>query len=66
MDINAALERMRELSDQASKLADIPDADLTAADILILSQMADMLAVFEAIDGWLSKGGFLPDAWKRG
>lgn len=27
-----------------------------------LDQLADL---FEALDGWLSKGGFLPAAWRQ-
>jgi hypothetical protein len=47
MDINAALERMRQL---------------VAAPHGTDSE-ADMAMVFEAIDGWLSKGGFKPSDW---
>jgi len=56
MDINAALIRMRELG-KAVDNCDATDRG-KMADLLV-----DMAVVFEAIDGWLSKGGFLPDAW---
>ena len=44
MDINAALERMRQLC------RDNPDADFAIT--------------FEAIDGWLTAGGFRPRDWQ--
>ena len=48
MDINAALARMRELC---------------SANFIQTDTEADMAMVFEAIDGWISRGGFLPDDW---
>ena len=30
-----------------------------------LSEANDLADAFEALDGWLSKGGFLPDDWRR-
>jgi hypothetical protein len=31
------------------------------------SERADRMAeLFDGLDGWLSKGGFLPDAWCNG
>ena len=45
MDIDVALQRMREL------------CDANASE--------EMSIVFESIDGWLSRGGFLPGAWER-
>lgn len=45
MDIDAALERLRELA------AADPDSEWAIA--------------FEAMDGWLSRGGFFPDAWRH-
>lgn len=29
------------------------------------SVVDDMAELFEALDDWLSKGGFLPDVWQR-
>ena len=47
MDINAALARMREL------VSAHHDTD----------NEANMAMVFEAIDGWITSGGFLPNDW---
>jgi hypothetical protein len=47
VDINAALARMREL-------VSAPHAT---------DSESDMAMVFEAIDGWLSKGESKPSAW---
>lgn len=57
MDPDALLERLRVLVDAVLD-GDTPaeqfhaDAEALAAD-------------FEGLDLWLSKGGFLPEAWKR-
>lgn len=51
----AALARMRQYDDECG-------ADYTPA-----TEAADDLAeAFEALDGWLSKGGFLPKDWSAG
>jgi hypothetical protein len=57
VDINTALHRMRELANLAD--AHAQDKDALAEDA------ANMATVFEAIDGWLSRGGFLPHAWAK-
>jgi len=30
-----------------------------------MDDVSDMLEHFEALDGWISNGGFLPEAWKK-
>lgn len=60
MDPDAALrvarERARELLERG--------ADASSLDV---ANAADELAeAFDALDGWLSRGGFLPDAWSAG
>lgn len=52
MDPNAALARLRELSVEINK--DGGDYDL----------IAEMSTVFDGLDQWLSRGGFLPTAWQ--
>lgn len=49
MDPNATLDRMRRHLDAAH-----------SAD-----EFDELCELVEAMDNWLSKGGFLPDAWKR-
>lgn len=47
MDVEAALTRLRELVDW----------DLSE------DEAAEFQEVFKELDGWLSKGGFLPKDW---
>jgi hypothetical protein len=51
---------MRRLADQIVKLADADGHPQTIADKG--AELADHVA---ALDAWLTKGGFLPDAWQR-
>jgi hypothetical protein len=57
MDPNATLAEIR------AALADMGRSDITP------HEYADAASVLheriEILDEWLSKGGFLPDAWKR-
>jgi len=52
MDPNRALENARE----AVRLHGLKPDDLDAFD--------DLVDAFEALDQWLSKGGFLPKDWE--
>ena len=56
MDPNATLHYMRQLSEAIQAAVDsgepIDDGDATG--------LADMV---QAMDGWLSSGGFLPKGW---
>jgi hypothetical protein len=52
VDIDAALDRMRELV-----------AKVAAKDEAESDDELSMAVVFDAIDGWLSKGGFKPTDW---
>lgn len=54
MDPNEALRRIREYTETPT----YPVAIDTAWD--------DLTELVEALDGWLSGGGFLPTAWERG
>lgn len=56
MDPNETLRRLRI----AYKiiLNDEPEVDADSA--------IDLAELCEALDGWLSRGGFLPGAWKQG
>jgi hypothetical protein len=51
MDPNTALQRIREL--------------VTGVCIGSGAQGIDLAEAFEDLDGWLSKGGFLPSDWFR-
>jgi hypothetical protein len=58
MDPNAALDELREL---ARQLRD-PQPEQVLDD---LEDVGRMVELFEGLDTWLLKGGFLPDAWGR-
>ena len=54
MDPNAALATIRRLIDLYAKDAVLDQDDASA-----------LVESVEGLDGWLSKGGFLPEAWSR-
>jgi len=59
MDPNATLELIREACADALALLDTgegPDA------VELLGRLAESV---DALDSWLSRGGFLPGAWSR-
>lgn len=63
MDPNANLEEMRQLAAAilamtVEQAGETETADLHA-DAVRLSELV------EALDGWISGGGFLPKAWER-
>jgi hypothetical protein len=47
MDVEATLARLREMTEQNRNA--------------VFSH--ESLELFDALDGWLSRGGFLPSAW---
>lgn len=55
MDVNAALAELRALVKANADAEYVSDHDT-----------ARMIELVDAIDGWMSKGGFLPAAWERG
>jgi hypothetical protein len=59
MDPDAALNELREL---AGRLRD-PGPEQVLDDLEDVGRMAELV---EALDGWLSRGGFLPAAWQGG
>lgn len=64
MDVDLALFNAREA---ASKLlAGSPLMEDDADKAARLEEWAGALAdAFSALDGWMSKGGFAPDAWRE-
>lgn len=59
MDPNAALAEIRRLIDNL-KFQIEPDTGLVDLD-----DASELIDRFEGLDGWLSKGGFLPADWER-
>ena len=60
MDPNATLESLRDCLIVHRTLPDGEDHDDLELDVL-----RDIADRAEALDDWLSKGGFLPAAWER-
>jgi hypothetical protein len=53
MDPNETLDRLRELTDFGDTHEDVERT---------LDEVSDL---FTAMDDWLSRGGFLPDDWRK-
>jgi hypothetical protein len=58
MDPNATLDRIRELVASINKNDGLDEDDFQS----MASELAEYV---EALDEWISKGGFLPTAWQR-
>jgi hypothetical protein len=55
MDPNAALKEIREIVKD-------PDSNLDSGRVGTLSRLIDLI---DGLDGWISKGGFLPRDWQK-
>lgn len=72
MDPNAALTTARAALAKARELIDLQQADELAAaageptptDEMVTDALGESLEHFEALDGWISSGGFLPTEWQ--
>lgn len=58
MDPNATLETIREQYATLRLMLDDTNGNLAEA-------AEDLLDAIQDLDGWLSKGGFLPNDWQR-
>ena len=56
MDPNATLARLLGLATMNEH------AQATLEKAAIADEMSELI---EALDGWISKGGFLPDRWRK-
>lgn len=68
MDPDANLKEQREIAREIQAIWDDcnEDGTLTFPQMAAISDKAGRLAeLVEALDKWISKGGFLPAAWKR-
>lgn len=62
MDPNAALADLRETTGwECGGGQDREDA----SSMQVIDNADDMASAFQGLDEWLSKGGFLPEAWAR-
>lgn len=57
MDPNETLKMIRELAEFAAN----PNRSALASK----ASLWEAVELFKELDEWLSKGGFLPDAWNR-
>jgi hypothetical protein len=56
MDPNAALKEIREIIKEA-------DDCLNSEEELVAFNFSRLVDLIDGLDGWISKGGFLPDDW---
>lgn len=59
MDPNETLGELRKLTEFILEDSEEPFKDLT-------EEAENMATLFDALDGWLRSGGFIPTAWKGG
>lgn len=55
MDVDVTLERLTELSEDVARGAYAPGDE----------PAHEMAELFQALDGWLTRKGFLPQRWAR-
>lgn len=61
MDPNITLHELRELTARALAARDLLGGEPGPVERM-LHEVAEK---FDALDGWMSKGGFAPDAWRE-
>jgi hypothetical protein len=62
MDPNATLKRIRETSARIVEITDSENIDADTSDEL-LGLASELAELTQALDGWLSRGGFFPREW---
>lgn len=62
MDPNEALRELRAATLSARQQQD-SDTDHESFCVVSNRTVSEMINAAEALDGWLSRGGFLPGAW---
>lgn len=65
--LRAAIEGYREAESEANDYAEAgSDHDAQYWREVMAERVADVVEHAEALDGWLSRGGFLPTWWQDG
>lgn len=59
MDPDEALKRLREKATEF--MLNLPEDPVDNLGVL----GSEVVELFEALDGWMSKGGFLPAEWRK-
>lgn len=65
MDPNEALRTLRRDVANLARWLDDADASSFARIGAIEALASDVATTFQGLDDWLSKGGFVPEAWTR-
>jgi hypothetical protein len=70
MDPEVALRRLREAIQDLkyrddSAFATDPALRIKRSKLIEYEPLLEVIENFEALDAWLTKGGFLPTDWKR-
>lgn len=68
MDPNATLDELLELKDEIHKDQDAAAEEADSGEPpyhQVTDREIRMAELVEALDGWLSTGGFLPRKWRR-
>ena len=61
MDPNTNLQQQRRLAAEILRLRDARKPD----EFRICNLADELSELVQALDGWISRGGFLPDAWQQ-
>jgi hypothetical protein len=61
MDPNANLEELRRLAAEILNMTVEQMGETETGDLM--ARATRLAELIEALDGWLTKGGFLPSAW---
>jgi hypothetical protein len=67
MDPTANLKKQRELIEKFRSITEGEGStdDFTGDCYRVVCLTEDLTVLIEALDGWISKGGFLPEQWRR-
>lgn len=64
MDINEAVSTIRKGALRAQRLMDA-DTDHASFCVVDNGTVSSVVDAWQALDEWLSRGGFLPTVWER-
>lgn len=67
MDPNEVLRKLLEMVAyyDATGVPDCQQSEDIVSDCIVGDYLQEMVGHVRSLDGWLSTGGFLPDAWSR-
>jgi len=66
MDPDEALRRCRQLAAETAAMVDYSSKLRTqASESRIIERANELADTFQGLDQWLTRGGFLPQPWRR-